>query len=146
MLKFGLGLASLLLLGACAGNSLPEGPYCTLLGCEAGLNITLPAEVSQAYQLKLTATGKDEMMATCPAEGSSTLRCWPAEPGQAASVFVPQYTPEEVTIEITTDDQVLTQTVKPSYKDLKPNGPDCSPTCTQATIELKASDFKPKAP
>lgn len=146
MFKFGLMLASVLLLGACAGNPLPEGPYCTLLGCEAGLNITIPLEVSQAYQLKLTAAGKETLSATCPAEGSSTLRCWATEPGQAASVFVPQYTPEEVTIEITTADQVLTQTVKPAYKDLKPNGPNCSPACTQATVELKASDLKPKTP
>lgn len=146
MLKFGLGLASLFLLGACAGNPLPEGPSCTLLGCEGGLNITIPVEVSQAYQLKLTAADKETITASCPGEGTSTLRCWPGEPGKAASVFVPQYTPEELTIEITAADQVLTQTVKPSYKELKPNGPNCSPICTQATIELKAADLKPKAP
>jgi hypothetical protein len=46
------------------------------------------------------------------------------------------FTPEEVTLTVTGDEQARSVTLDPTYEDFRPNGPDCPPICRQARAEV----------
>jgi hypothetical protein len=127
-----------LALGACS-QSLPEGKYCTLIGCQSGLFVSFKADAPATFKLKLTAKDGKVVEGSCPSNGSTAFQCFPN------SVSTPEFTPEQLSLELTVGEQMLVKSFTPAYKNNQPNGPDCEPTCKQATIELDLTELKPKA-
>ena len=46
------------------------------------------------------------------------------------------YTPEAVTIRVTTSAGTREQTAQPTYSVSRPNGPNCGPECRQAQVTV----------
>lgn len=65
-----------------------------------------------------------------------SLKCMPIA-GQTRESLQLTGTPSAVTFTQSVNGTILLQTeAKPTYKTSQPNGPDCEPTCRQATLEL----------
>lgn len=118
-------LPALVLLGACAAQQ----KECTLIGCADGLSINFKGQMPAAFNLKLKASGESDLNIDCPG-GTSRFICLPE------SVFINQYTPEQVELTYTAGDKTVTQSFKPTYTQAQPNGPSCGPNCRQGHIEV----------
>ena len=108
-------LSLVLLLASCDQST----GVCTLIGCNSGLTINVPAAAPIPYIISLQAPGAPELTLEC-----TTSLC-------AHSVFVPDYTPAHVTVTVQWQGGgSATKDVSPAYTISQPNGPNCSPTCT----------------
>ena len=142
-----------LALAACGSNKL-----CTLLGCESGVRlereiVTTPADVAK---LTLTicrngecASGKFASSAggaqACSLSGPLKVTLCSLSQPQKGGAFsltaqLPAPSPkdgDEYTFKIVNDDTgaaLLEVKKNVSYTTTQPNGPDCEPTCTTATL------------
>lgn len=114
-------LGAALLTGCAAFNEA-----CTLIGCASGLRVQLDGAPSVAYTIEVKVPGQ----AT-----SQTFNC--ATPSQCVGgAFFADFVPQTVQVTITVGTSVRTLTVDPQYSTSRPNGPNCEPTCTQATITI----------
>ena len=52
------------------------------------------------------------------------------------SAMFTDYTPEAVTIRVTTSAGTREQTAQPTYSVSRPNGPNCGPECRQAQVTV----------
>jgi hypothetical protein len=72
----------------------------------------------------------------CTASDPTSSRCDPV-PGQFQEAIQVSGTPASVELEERTGDTVLvSQTVTPTYRESRPNGPHCEPVCRQAEAKL----------
>lgn len=125
MLKRLLTLAAFGLLLGCTADKA-----CTLIGCNDGLSVTFKGTAPDNFSLKLKAEGQTELNLSCPG-GSSQFTCLPGR------VLVNNYTPAQVEVTYTAGDKTVTRSFTPSYTTASPNGPDCGPSCKQATVEIE---------
>ena len=116
----GLVFLVLLLLGC---NDV-TGQACTLIGCSDGLNVEVQGVMSDVSVEATSATGETR---TAPCQAFSDSTCW---------VHFDDFVPDEVTIRVADGDNQVSVTTKPAYESLQPNGPDCPPTCRQATVVI----------
>ncbi|NJK63532.1 MAG: hypothetical protein HC921_13355 [Synechococcaceae cyanobacterium SM2_3_1] len=128
----------LLLIGglvACGSDS-PVGQTCTLLPCPNVLNVVVNAPGVNEYTLLATGSDGDSINVVC-GDASSP----PGDRGICSSTGVQllDFTPEEVSLTlISADGRSVTETFRPDYTTLEPNGPGCG-TCQQATVTLSLS-------
>jgi hypothetical protein len=116
--------AAFLLLSGCQPIFGPTA--CTLIGCESGLAIEFATVPTEAVRVEaFVREGGPRYVFDCP----DANRCGPG-------VFFPGFTPEVVTIRVTTASGSTTQTVRPKYTKSRPNGPDCPPECIQARVQV----------
>lgn len=114
---------------------------CTLIGCQDQLTVTFGHLVALPYDVKLTLDGKTATF-TCDGTGvkspagTSVQRC----DGEG---FVLLATPAMVDVSVTCgvapDDGGISRcgtSAQPTYKTTQPNGPNCEPTCRQATVTV----------
>lgn len=133
------------------GESPPK--MCTKMGCLSGLAIDIePAAggwTKGTYVIDVVADGKKstcELKLPLPAcdkgpatkcEGEAGVKVLERGCGQPASqqTFGPLRfvsAPAEIKVTVKKDGKQLTDsTVKPAYKTVQPNGPDCDPVCQQ---------------
>lgn len=113
------------LIAACSHSAAPQRA-CTLIGCESGLEIRLDAPPAGAYRVEVGSPGVAEprVQACDPA-----TRC-------DGRVYFRDFTPEVATIRVIAGADTLTRTLRPSYETLRPNGPDCPPTCRRAEVRI----------
>lgn len=154
-----LSTGLLLVATACAttqdngSQGTPGG--CTEIGCADGLVVQVtPTAAWPAGEYRFTIEA-DGATTTCtgslplPECGTPAIRCdatgvtigesgcalAPAEHAFSDIMFTAN--PASVTIEVDLDEQrVGSQSWSPSYQQVQPNGPDCEPTCTNATVAL----------
>jgi len=112
-----------LLLLALLGCSDLSGRHCTLVACSNGISVRVEG-LSEADISVTSATGETRG-STCP----------PFEPSICVAHF-PDFTPEEATIRVEAGERQLSVTTNPAYDVLQPNGPECDPTCLQATVTI----------
>ena len=117
----GLVFLLLLLLGC---NDV-TGQACTLIGCSDGLNVEVQG-VTSDVSVEVTSAAGETRTAPCQAFNEST--CW---------VHFDDFVPEEATIRVADGSNQVSVTTIPAYESLQPNGPDCPPTCRQATVILR---------
>lgn len=141
------------------GDSTSPGPVgCTEIGCQDGLLVQVtpssgwPAgQYTYAIELDdqtITCTGTLPLPAcgspgmTCDAEGVQITEsgcALPPEEQAFGDVNVPTQ-PTAVSITIQHDGtEVASGSWTPEYETLQPNGPECEPTCSFASVELAAS-------
>lgn len=100
---------------------------CTLIGCSDGLTVTLQHAPAGAFAVELRVPGAAPRRQECAtATPCSTL------------VFDGVVEPV-ATVAIITPGGEVTREVRPQYTRLRPNGPDCEPTCLQAQVTVSAS-------
>jgi hypothetical protein len=148
-----------------SSNPLEPPPVCTLIGCEDGLTVELRPPTSwpsgdYLFRIRVDATdvtcrGSIPLADCGGSRGASPgagVTCDPddvvriAESGCASPAaaqgfpvlsFAPALRPRSVEIAITRDGRVVGgATVMPSFREVRPNGPDCPPTCQTARAVL----------
>ncbi|HEU4410783.1 MAG TPA: hypothetical protein VFS43_36360 [Polyangiaceae bacterium] len=155
-----LTLASLLALPAClvvTDDDDDDGRACTEKGCADGFVLTLAHAggwPAGAYRFEVVADGKT---ITC----SASLPLPPCGQGPASACDAPELTlglsgcalpaaehgfselywttttPASVSVEVTRDGAPLAQTqLTPTYVTSQPNGPDCGPSCRNASASM----------
>ena len=107
------------------------GHECTLIGCLNGLHVEIQGLPDTHYEVVVSEPDGESRVGSCVASPSGS--CW---------VWFDDFYPSEVTINVTGADQTVSVTLQPAYQESQPNGPDCGPTCREATIEI---DFRPGA-
>jgi hypothetical protein len=124
-----IAVLSLAVLSSCSGGSLFGSDHraCTLIGCAGGLQIQLAQPISGAYRVELFANATD----------SQPLRTYDC-PGTVCSGYIVFYetSPASAVVRVTSSRGVkTTQFASIVYTSTpNPNGPDCGPPCTQATV------------
>lgn len=116
-----------LALAGCA----PREVQCTLIGCADGLAVDFTGAQPASYTLEARAAGHEPVTVDCSGD-QAAFQCRPD------GTFLPDFTPEEVTLRITWDGGEVERTVRPVYTETRPNGPDCPPVCRhgEVTIDL----------
>lgn len=110
----------LLTLAACQGIT----GACTLIGCHSGLTVKLDGAPAGAFRVEaFVAENGPRQVLDC----TGVAQC-------GTEVRFDNYTPESVTIRVTTAAGVTTQSFQPAYSDYQPNGAECGPTCRTATV------------
>jgi hypothetical protein len=121
-MKRSLVTACVALLAGC--NGISGG--CTLIGCDSGLLVNLTQAPAGAYRIEVFATlDGPRYVYDC----ASAAQC-------GTTAFFNDYTPESVTIRVTTAAGTREQNAQPSYSVNQPNGPNCDPTCKQAQVTV----------
>jgi hypothetical protein len=119
-------LAIPLLLAGC-GSSATDPPHvCTRAGCSSGLEVVLERTPPEPFRVELEVPGTPARF---------VYRC--DEPARCADrVFFADFTPDYVRIRVITGTDTVTQAAQPTYEELRPNGPDCPPTCRVARVRV----------
>ena len=120
-MKRSLATACVALLAGCNGIS----GACTLIGCDSGLVVLLAQAPTGPYRIEVFSREDAPHYA---------FDC--AVPGQCGDVRFVDYTPESVTIRVTTSAGTREQTAQPKYSVYRPNGPNCEPTCRSAAVTV----------
>lgn len=120
-MKRSLSAACVALLAGCNGF---DG-LCTLVGCDSVLLVRLAQAPAGPYRI--------EVFSHADAPHYVFDCANPATCGEARFV---DYTPELVTIRVTTAAGASEQTVQPTYDVDRPNGPNCEPTCKGAVVTV----------
>lgn len=102
------------------------------MGCVDGLGVELEGMVPEAYRIEAVAADGQTLAGDCP-NGEAMVNCGRQQ------VFFEAFAPEEVTITVTWDGGSASETYRPDYQTVLPNGPGCPPECKQATVELPLS-------
>lgn len=142
------------LLAACSASDDTEPKSCTTIGCVNGYTLDFEASswAQGKYTVELTVDGKaGTCEATLPLDASSKSTCTlpevqmglsgsalPAgQQGLVGLMFTSQ--PAKVEVAVKLDGAVVGQPASftPAYKTSQPNGPECGPTCTNASDKLK---------
>ena len=136
------GLLTALALGGCCvfspSQSRPQA--CTLIGCVDSLVIDLSGSVPEEFTVDVTAADGTTMQVHCPggeAQGSQSGDMSPGAMCLGDSVVFSAFTPEEASIRITGQGGEITQTARPTYEPVRPNGPDCPPECRQGHVQIE---------
>jgi hypothetical protein len=143
----GMGLIALVFLAAVgvALYSLIAGPtigpvtkMCTQMGCiDNVLRVSLTGDIPKRFTIKVAGTLGVTTTIDCPGDYQYSENKECREDG-ALFMYDPLSPPEEATISVIWEDNVKTETVKPTCSIARPNGPDCEPECLtgHVTIEL----------
>jgi hypothetical protein len=116
-----LSAACVALLAGCSGIS----DLCTLVDCQSGLLVQLAQTPTGPYRIEVFS--RDDAP-------HYVFDC--ANPATCGYAMFLDYTPELVTIRVTTAAGTSEQTVQPTYDIDRPNGPNCEPTCKAANVTV----------
>jgi hypothetical protein len=112
-----LGLALLL---ALAGCGLEEIHSCTDIGCDSGFGVMLTNPPAEPYRVDAT--------------GGSDTRSQNCLSGGACRIFFRDFVPPRATIQVIAASGTASYDVTPQQSVSRPNGPDCEPVCTRASV------------
>jgi hypothetical protein len=119
---------ALLVLAANAACAPREAELaCTLIGCEDGWAVeVVGAALPSTYTVRAVVDG----------QVVASRACTPENPC-GRELFLPGVTAAAADLEIVGADLSLRWTVRPEYRVVMPNGPDCPPTCRQARVQVR---------
>jgi len=118
--RFTAVLAMALVAASCSSRSEAQ-TVCTLIACSDGITVEVQGNVPDSYTV--TARAGTE---------TRSRECSRAQPCDAT--MFENFTPENVIIEVTSAAGTVRREVRPEYRKVRPNGPDCPPECRQARI------------
>lgn len=102
---------------------------CTQIGCSDGLTVQVAGTTPQTFTVEAIAPGVEPRIAQSPGGQSGS-----------SQFFFEDSTPEEVTIRITWNGGSVTETFRPSYETVRPNGPNCPPECQQGRVLITVKE------
>lgn len=123
----------LLLLFAACTPAQPTVRACTEIGCSDELRIVVDGALPPTYTIDLAAPGLEPVSLTCTNGQSSEASIHECRPDGAVFRGL---APDEVTVTLTWEGGIVSDTLHPTYAEAQPNGPDCPPTCRQGTATL----------
>lgn len=105
------------------------GLSCTDIGCESGLYVELEGLEADSAEISVQVLDVAPWTIGCDRELCTV------------GVFFPHFTPDHAVITVRVGDQEVVQEVRPSYSALRPNGPDCEPTCWVARVDISVESL-----
>jgi hypothetical protein len=101
--------------------------HCTLIGCTDGITVHLTALPAGPYRVEiLVGSGPGGLSYAYDCAGSSAC---------LQDIFFPELVLDRIIVRVTTGLGTRdTEIPDPVYVTSQPNGPECSPTCRQATV------------
>lgn len=97
---------------------------CTLIGCVNGLTVALANPPAGAFAVEVRVPGALVQRREC----ESVARCGP--------LFFANVVEVSATIAIVTSGGEVSRDVRPQYSRVRPNGPNCEPTCLHAEVTV----------
>ena len=123
-------VAAIFTLGGCDILGIGEPiRNCTLIGCTSGVTVTLSGNPGESYRVEIIEAGSS--IPTKVQNCSAGAQCSP-------TVHFADYQPQgTVRIRVVTSRGAVTsQPQNLTYDAVTPNGPDCSPTCFVALVNM----------
>lgn len=125
------GLVAIMgLVAGCAGVEPEPEPepqqVCTLIGCNDGLSVQVTSAVTQSITVTVRANNQ-------------VIRTFRCEPGNPCTSFIEDQMPTSVSVTVEAPGGTVNRVYTPEYRTARPNGPNCPPTCRQATITVAVS-------
>lgn len=111
----------------------PTVQACTEIGCSDEVAVIVSGALPAAYTIDLAAAGLETISLTCTNGQSSEASIHECRPDGAVFRGL---APDEVTVTLTWEGGIVSDTVQPTYATTQPNGPDCPPTCRQGSLTL----------
>lgn len=101
--------------------------HCTLIGCTDGITVHLTTLPAGSYRVEI-------LVGNGPGGLSYAYDC-AGGPGCQQDIFFPELVLDRIIVRVTTPlGSRDTEIANPVYVTSQPNGPDCSPTCRQASV------------
>lgn len=110
---------------ACARAGEAPQQICTLAACESGVSVLLGSGYATPVTVEVGPVGGTPQRHTCEDDVACT-----------AGLFFANLSAPELQIRVMSATDTFARTVRPDYRIVHPNGPDCPPTCRQAQIRL----------
>lgn len=107
---------------ACGDNT--TALVCTDIGCDSGLMVEVAGLQADSAEIAVQVLDAPPWVIGCDRDHCT------------AGVFFPHFTPDYVEITVRIGDREVVEDVRPEYRVLQPNGPECEPTCHMATVEI----------
>ena len=121
MKNLSFGIFGLLVVSACG-----RAVYCTLIGCDDQLTVALAsAPAAGPWRVDVVTANGETASFECP----DASRC-------GASAIFRNFAPTRATVTVTYGGRTGSTQVTPSYAQVQPNGKECGPICTQATVTV----------
>lgn len=109
----------LLIAGGCRGEADPieQVRICTEMGCAGGLNIRFSHQPQAPFRLEAELLG----------DGVFTIHCEDLANRCQRGVYLESFIPDIVELRFIAAADTFTQVVRPTYQNIRPNGPACPP-------------------
>lgn len=114
-------------------SDTPVVQVCTEIGCVDGLTVQLEGVIPSTFTVEAVVPGDSPILVQCSSDQ-------PAIPCAGDHLFFEGFTPEEVTIRISWKDGQVSETFRPSYERVQPNGPGCPPECRQGHVTMMLTE------
>ena len=112
-----LGIAALLLLGVACSD---RPSFCTLVGCGDHLAVVFSGSAPEVFTVEITGPGLDPV--------TFDVDCSEDRCTEGPMVFLEERTPSEVTVTASWEGHSVSETFRPRYHKVQPNGPGCDPS------------------
>lgn len=109
-------------------SPLSPNHQCTLIGCQDSLEISLAHEPPRPYSLVLTSSTGEVRRVVCVADEVTAVDAI-SDLCRAGIITIYEFTPTEVTVDISWTGGNYSTSGQPSYEIIQPNGPSCPPAC-----------------
>jgi hypothetical protein len=113
----------------CDGSRFFGGTSCTAAGCVDGVTVSISDERPDSLSLSIFLDDESEAF--------ESKKC--TNQDRPCEIYAGGETPNTVRVEATWRNGEFINTFNPEYETIQPNGPDCPPTCTQASIQIDLS-------
>jgi hypothetical protein len=153
-MKRAMNISSVLVLLACGDKEEDTGELlaCTQIGCSDGFTLALEPALRSAgaYELTIIADGQtitcttalpfdEAALGGCSSDGAWISLSGTALPEDQQSIdgLGLSSTPAHIEVQILRDGALVASgSYSPEWAVVQPNGPECGPTCTQASDRL----------
>ena len=119
----GVTITMVIAVSGCDGST---DPLCTNIGCTSGLTVSVQYPATADFTVVASGSGGETRSGTCSVRA-----------GDPCHVRFADFEPDQLTVSVTGADQQVSVSLTPTYEIFQPNGPDCTPTCWNATVGIQ---------
>ena len=101
-------------------------PVCTRVGCTSGLTVVVEYPATADFTVVANDSDGETRTGTCSVTA-----------GDPCQVRFDDFLPDHLTVSVTGVGQHVSVSLTPSYEINQPNGPECTPTCWNASVRIE---------
>lgn len=138
-----IGIA--LILGTCTRMPTEDNEFktCTAMGCFVTLAVALEGAIPSDFIVEVSSIEGESFLIHCVdgiRRDFEVLSSFEAPRCESKGALFFGFVPEEVTVNILWESQIISQDFKPSYEIFRPNGLDCPPECRVGSVTVSLLD------
>jgi len=108
-------------------DTLGIARVCTEIGCRSGLQVNFNAPAASVVRVEIRVNGPGSQPVVVYECGTTSLGC-------SNGAFFPDFSAAAASITVVTASGSQTTSMPIEYTLTRPNGPDCPPECSNATV------------